>query len=158
MKPAKLKYSLRVVLLDLVKEIIQITCCQFDRSHRTELNQQENTKFQLFGLFVPFPVDHVWVWFGISISCVAIHNRFQTVVFASILCKIGHTYSAAQEKDLRLTMLCCSRLCPQCNFMDHATQEKELLLKRIGHITQIISVQPNLPQEKARKSRQFFYI
>ena len=65
-KPAKLKYSLRVVLLDLEKEIIQITCCQFDRSHRTELIQQENTKFQLFGLFVPFPVDHVWVWFGIQ--------------------------------------------------------------------------------------------
>ena len=82
MKPAKLKYSLRVVLLDLEKEIIQITCCQFDRSHRTELIQQENTIFQLFGLFVPFPVDHVWVWFGISISCAAIHNWFQTVVFA----------------------------------------------------------------------------
>ena len=88
MKPAKLKYSLRVVLLDLVKEIIQITCCQLDRSHRTELNQQEKTKFQLFGLFVPFPVDHMWVWFGISISCAAIHNRFLKVVFVIILCTI----------------------------------------------------------------------
>ena len=68
MKPAKLKYSLRVVLLDLVKEIIQITCCQFDRSHRTELKQQEETIFQLFSLFVPFPVEHVWIWFGIKIG------------------------------------------------------------------------------------------
>ena len=68
MKPAKLKYSLRVVLLDLEKEIIQITCCQFDRSHRTELIQQEQTKFQLFSLFVPFPVEHVWIWFGIKIG------------------------------------------------------------------------------------------
>ena len=116
MKPAKLKYSLRVVLLDLVKEIIQITCCQLDRSHRTELNQQEQTKFQLFSLFVPFPVEHVWIWFGISISCAAIHNRFETVVFASILCRIGHIYFAAQEKDLPLNMLCGSRLCRQCNY------------------------------------------
>ena len=89
MKPAKLKYSLRVVLLDLVKEIIQITCCQLDRSHRTELIQQENTKFQLFGLFVPFPVDHVWVWFGISISCAAIHNRFETVVLHQFFAGLG---------------------------------------------------------------------
>ena len=90
------------------------------------------------GLVFPFPV-----------------RQFTT--FASFHYMIGNIYSAAQEKDLRLTMLCCSRLCPQCNFMDHATQEKELLLKRIGHITQIISVQPNLPQEKARKSRQVFF-
>ena len=83
-KPAKLKYSLRVVLLDLVKEIIQITCCQLDRSHRTELNQQEQTKFQLFSLFVLFPVEHVWIWFGLSTSCAAIHNRFQKVVFALV--------------------------------------------------------------------------
>ena len=130
-KPAKLKYSLRVVLLDLVKEIIQITCCQFDRSHRTELIQQENTKFQLFGLFVPFPVDHVWVWFGISISCAAIHNRFETVVFASILCRIGHTYSAAQEKDLPLKMLYKGRLCFQCKLCTCSNPHRKRNCRRI---------------------------
>ena len=107
MKPAKLKYSLRVVLLDLVKEIIQITCCQLDRSHRTELNQQKETKRKLW---------HAWVWFGISISCAASHDRFQTVVFTSIHCRIEHTYSAAQEKDLPLNMLYKGRLCSQCNY------------------------------------------
>ena len=34
---------------------------------------------------------------------------YMAVVFASILCRIGHIYFAAQEKDLPLNMLCGSR-------------------------------------------------
>ena len=72
----------------------------------------------------------MWVWFGISISCAAIHNRFLKVVFVVILCsffahllcrtgngiaaeyivgqpsllsmRILHMYFAAQEMELPL--------------------------------------------------------
>ena len=50
------------------------------------------------------------VWFGICISCAAIHSRFPKVVFVVILCRIVQTYFAAQEEELPLNILCGSRL------------------------------------------------
>ena len=88
-KPAELKCS-RDVSLEISNEMIyKLPGCRSDRSHKTELNKQIH--LVLKGL-------HMWV----SISCVAIHNRFLKVVFvviiysifANLLCRTGKGIAA----------------------------------------------------------------
>ena len=101
-KPAQLKYS-RDVLLDNVMRwytnyLVVGQTGQIGQSLNSRCTKKEMS---------------VTCGFGISFSCAAIHNRFRNVVFVVIVCRIEHTYPAAQEKDLLLNMIGESHLFSQ---------------------------------------------